>query len=104
MSENQGVNLIGVVAKITAKSDEIERVKSVLLSLVKPTHQESGCIYYQLFQDQTNKNEFTFMEHWKSNHDLDLHKQTSHFVEGFSQLEPLIAKPITVSVMDPISS
>ena len=37
---------VTVVAKVTAKSDAIEAVKTELLKMIAPTRKENGCIEY----------------------------------------------------------
>ena len=51
-----------IVARIEAKSDKIELVKSELLKLIDLTLKESGCIQYDLHQDNNNPAIFLFYE------------------------------------------
>ena len=39
---------VKVLARITARPDKIEELRSLLLDLVKETRKEKGCISYQL--------------------------------------------------------
>ena len=71
-------NLI-VFAKVEAKPDCIELVKSQLLGLIPSTVQESGCIQYHLHQDNDNLAVFMFHEVWKSKSDLQQHLNSEHF-------------------------
>jgi quinol monooxygenase YgiN len=54
------------VAKIEAKPDKFEFVKSELQKLVSPTLKEPGCIQYDLHQDIENPALFLLYESWES--------------------------------------
>jgi quinol monooxygenase YgiN len=70
---------ITVVAKIRAKEESTETVKSELLKLVEPTRKEAGCIEYQLYQDIEEPSVFVFYENWESAAELEKHKNTDHY-------------------------
>ncbi|HIJ96790.1 MAG TPA: antibiotic biosynthesis monooxygenase [Desulfuromonadales bacterium] len=70
---------ITIVAKVTAKSDQIEAVKIELLKMIAPTRQEEGCIEYRLHQDNDNPAVFVFYENWKSLTCLEQHLNSGHF-------------------------
>ena len=82
---------IRVVARIVALPDQIEAVKSILLGLIEPTRQEEGCIVYELFQNQQDSTDFTFVEEWESQELLDTHLASAHIAEAVSQLNGLLA-------------
>ncbi len=49
-----------IVANITAKSDQIDLVKSELEKLIDITLAEEGCLQYDLHQDNENPSHFFF--------------------------------------------
>ena len=55
-----------IVARIEAKEDRIDLVKSELLKLIEPTRKEQGCLQYDLHQDNDNPAVFLFFENWAS--------------------------------------
>lgn len=55
-----------IVARIQAKEDKVELVKSELIKLIEPTRAEKGCIQYDLHQDKDNPAVFIFYENWES--------------------------------------
>lgn len=80
---------VTVVAKITAKTDALEAVKSELLKMITPTRKEDGCIEYRLHQDNNDPAVFLFYENWKSRACLEQHMNSEHFkvyVEAVSEL------------------
>jgi quinol monooxygenase YgiN len=67
-----------VVAKILAKTEYRDLVKSELLKLIDITKAEAGCINYDLHQDNTNKNLFLFYENWESKTLWQQHMNNHH--------------------------
>lgn len=82
---------VRVVARVVALPDKVEQVKSVLLELLNPTRQETGCIVYELLQNHEDSTDFTFVEEWESQALLDTHLASAHIAKAESQLEGLVA-------------
>lgn len=76
-----------VVAIITAKLGSIDFVQTELTKFIEPTHQENGCVSYQLTQDRSNPANFVFIEEWKSKQHLDDHLTTPHITTGLEKME-----------------
>ena len=70
-----------IVARILAKEEKRELVKSELLKLIDITRAEEGCINYDLHQDNENKNLFLFHENWESRDLWQKHMQNAHLAE-----------------------
>ena len=82
-----------VVAHLRAKPDKIEETKSALTSLIHPTRAESGCIAYELMQNNDDPTDFTFVEEWSGDASLDEHLQTEHIKLVVSRADELFASP-----------
>lgn len=89
-----------VVARFIAKPDRIDDLKALLLSVIEPTRQERGCIEYELFQNQNNPADFTFVEAWESAEALDAHLAMPYIQAGIAQLPDLVAQPGEISRYD----
>jgi quinol monooxygenase YgiN len=89
---------IKVVARVVALPDQVEEVRLVLIPLIEPTRQEGGCITYELFQNQNDLTDFTFVEEWESQASLNIHLASVHIAQATSQLEGLIAKEPDIRV------
>lgn len=83
---------VRVLARVTARPDRIEAVKSILLSLLGETRKENGCISYQLLQNKAEPGDFTFVEEWASDSAIDTHFTTAHMQDAFSKAASLLAK------------
>lgn len=71
-------NTLTIVARIEAKADQVDLVKSELLKLIEPTRQEEGCIQYELHQDNSNPELFIFFENWKNRELWQEHMSNEH--------------------------
>lgn len=70
-----------IVARILAKEEKRELVKSELLKLIPITRSEEGCINYDLHQDNENPNLFLFFENWESRNLWKTHMDNDHLKE-----------------------
>lgn len=77
--EKNYMSKLSVIAKIIAKKESVENVKSELLKMIEPTRKEEGCIEYSLHQDNDNPAIFVFYETWDSDLCLEKHMNTDHF-------------------------
>jgi quinol monooxygenase YgiN len=80
-----------IVAKITANPDQIERVKTALIKLIEPTRQETGCIQYDLHQDNENPAIFLFYENWESRELWLAHMENAHLKAYMAATEGAVA-------------
>jgi len=70
-----------IVARILAKEEKRELVKSELLKLIDITRAEEGCINYDLHQDNENPNLFLFYENWESRDLWQTHMNNDHLAQ-----------------------
>jgi quinol monooxygenase YgiN len=93
-------NTIHLIARTIALPDKVELVKAILLELIEPTRQETGCIKYELLQNQSDPTEFTIVEEWASDEALQAHGNSAHLKTAVSKLENVIAGPLDVRRYD----
>jgi quinol monooxygenase YgiN len=72
------VEKLTIVANVTAKADQIDRVKAELKKLIDVTRAEEGCINYDLHQDNENPAHFLFYENWASHELWEAHMNNQH--------------------------
>lgn len=80
-----------VVAHFAAKPGKLDELKSLLNGLKEPTHQEDGCIVYELYQNTQDPADLTFIEEWESQAHLDAHLATPHVQAALGQIPQLVA-------------
>lgn len=83
-----------VVAKVVAKKECVETVKSELLKLIAPTRKENGCIEYKLHQDNEDPAVFIFYETWESSACLARHMDSNHFKNYVSAVSGLLEEKV----------
>ncbi len=80
-----------VIARVKARPDKVNELRSVLSSLVEPTCKEPGCLSYKLLQNNEDPTDFTLLEEWQSNAALESHFATKHFKDAVAKLPNLVA-------------
>ena len=80
-----------VVARVVALPDQVEALKELLTSLVEPTREEPGCLWYELLQNQQDPTDFTFVEEWENQEFLNAHLASEHLKNAMNQLPGLVA-------------
>ena len=83
--------VLGVVARIVAKPESVEKVRAGLESLMAPTRREHGCIVYDLMQNTEDPTDFTFYEEWTDVAALHAHSQSAHIASTFAELDGHLA-------------
>ena len=90
-----------IVANITAKTDQIDFVKTELEKLIAPTRLEAGCINYDLHQDNEAPAHFLFFENWESRELWQVHMGNQPLQEFIAATEGAL-EGLTVNEMTQI--
>jgi quinol monooxygenase YgiN len=84
---------VRVIAHIKARPDTIDATRELLKTLILPTRIEVGCITYELYQNEADLTDFTFIEEWTSDEDLGNHLQSDHLKDAAAEGANLFAAP-----------
>lgn len=86
-----------ITKKVTfiAKEEHIQTVKKLLEDMVAPSLKEPGCLFYYIFQSQSNPKKFFAVESWANNEALEGHKHTAHYAYYKSHYEPFVEDKYT---------
>lgn len=93
---------IHVVARHWAKPEHVDEVRTVLVSLIAPTQSEPGCLKYELFQNASDKTDFTFIEAFASDEALNAHAAAPYIADIPIRLKGLLARPSEVNRYRPV--
>jgi len=85
---DQGVR---VVARVVARPGKVEELRALLEGLVEPTRKEPGCMTYELLQNKKDPTDFTFVEEWQREANLDAHLQSPYLRQARLRLPDLVA-------------
>jgi len=86
-------NEITVVARIVARTDQVDAMCKLLSSLVAPTRAEAGCVSYAFFRDAERPTHFISIERWANSAAAAAHMETPHIRAAFAAVAPLLAEP-----------
>ena len=86
-----------ITKKVTfiAKEEHIQTVKKLLEDMVAPSLKEPGCLFYYIFQSQSNPKKFFAVESWANNDALEGHKHTEHYAYYKANYEPFVEDKYT---------
>lgn len=85
--------MIRIMARITARSGRENELRSVLQDLLGPSRQETGCMSYELFQNQDDPLEFVTVEQWTDQAVADAHLASAHVARAITLADELLAQP-----------
>lgn len=94
--------MIKIVADNYVKAEELEKALPLLRQLAEKSRGEDGCLEYALFADKRDAAHIVIIETWQSKEALKAHGETPHFTSILAQLKPLMAKPMGMTMMEPI--
>ena len=81
-----------VITHLVAVPGTAEESKSLLLELVEQTRQETGCLRYELLQNNFNEAEFALVSEWESKAAFQAHLYSKTVEELFREDGDLLAK------------
>lgn len=81
-----------LVAFIRAKPGAEEELGKRLRALVEPTHQEPGCVNYDLHRSNDDPALWMLFENWRSQRDLDLHFETPYLKDFLTRADEVLGE------------
>lgn len=88
--------MIIVIAKLRAKAGHADDFVRLGKDIVKGTVQEEGCITFEMLQDPTDPESFTYYEKWRSREDLELHFKEDHFIEFGEAIQTMLDGEVSI--------
>lgn len=84
--------MVQVIVNMETKDNQADVFLGVFKELAEATRKETGCIKYELFQDEANSSTFFLLEQWESKAHLDAHMEIEHFKKLFPIMSAHLAK------------
>jgi quinol monooxygenase YgiN len=94
---------IRVIARFVARKGNEDQLRTLLQSMLTPTHAEPGCQLYELYESDS-RGRFYLYETWESQSALDQHKATPHFRHLQQAAGEVLAEPFEVNILRTIQS
>lgn len=72
---------------------DVEEVRSLLAEQARRSVEEPGCVRFEVYQSQSDPQQFLLVEQWQSQQDLDRHKLAKAFTELYiPKVIPLVTR------------
>jgi quinol monooxygenase YgiN len=68
-----------IIAKLSVKPEKAKDFTEAAKEIIENSNKESGCIFYQLFQDPYDNSRFVFVEEYKDQAAVDAHFAADYF-------------------------
>jgi quinol monooxygenase YgiN len=94
-------NYIKVVAALTARPGQADKLRTLLEGLIAPSRAEAGNLRYDLWQDQADPTRFVLDELYTDAAANSAHRETKHFQAYLAQINDLAER--TAFALSPIS-
>src|ERR1700756_2846699 len=86
------------VAEFHAIEGKIDQLVAALHVLIKPTHQEEGCLRYELNQRVDDPRWVTFIEKWTNKEIFDKHCAMPYITDYFGNVRPKLVDEFVVKL------
>lgn len=97
-----GIKMVKVVAKHYVKEEMIQKYIDSAEELISATVKETGCIKYELYQDEKDKSILTIIEEWENKAVLGDHMNSEHFKRLVPLMGEMLSKPTEMNVYSKI--
>lgn len=91
--------MIYINAFFDIKKEEKNTFMTLAKKVVEETRKEDGCIAYDTFENSIENNQIVFIEIWKDEDSIEIHKKTQHFQDFVIAIGGLLNKDLEVRVM-----
>lgn len=88
-----------IIARFRARDGHADEVARLLLGFVAPSRSENGCLFYDLYRDQDDRNLFVIVDGWRNRAAFDAHASSAHVASTLAALAPhLEAEPVIATL------
>ena len=94
---------VRVIARAVARKGNEDRVKALLQNMLAPTHAESGCKLYELYESG-EWGRFYFYELWECQAALKQHAASPHYKHLELTVGDLLEEPFEVNILREVLS
>lgn len=91
---------INVVALVKIKPENIKDAEPLVQELAKKSREEAGVIRYDIYRVKEREGVYVFLEQYKTEADVEAHKQSEHFKTIIGQTGPFLLEPPTIVTLE----
>ncbi len=81
---------VHIICEVRCETPDRERVEELMLQFVEPARREEGCLYYDIYQEQSDPNTFFILDGWAEQDAIDRHAASPHVASVMQILGPLL--------------
>jgi quinol monooxygenase YgiN len=78
-----------VVATFQARPGKEADLRAALISMLKPTRKEKGCLHYEVHEAPESRGRFLFFETWQDQAAFDSHMKSQHVLALLPRVDEL---------------
>ena len=91
---------VGVIARFAPFTEKRSDLQALLEGMVAPVRSEAGCRSYNLYEAADG--DLVLIERYDDQAALEHHRTTEHYLSYRAQVSPLLASPVSVTVLAPL--
>jgi quinol monooxygenase YgiN len=88
-----------IVAKLSVKPEMIKDFVAAAGEMIEKSNKESGCSFYQLYQDPYDNTRFVFVEEYVNQAAVDAHFATDYFKAFGPKISNLVTAPAEIKII-----
>lgn len=88
-----------IVAKLTVKPEKIKDFTEAAKVMIENSNKESGCKFYQLYQDPYDNTRFVFVEQYTNQAAVDAHFAADYFKAFGPKIGDLVQGPAQIKII-----
>ncbi|MEI6050586.1 MAG: putative quinol monooxygenase [Bacteroidota bacterium] len=88
-----------IIAKVSVKPDKVNDFTVVAKEMIEKSNKESGCNFYQLYQDPYDNSKFVFVEEYKNQAAVDAHFAADYFTAFGPKISDLVTGPAVIKIL-----
>jgi quinol monooxygenase YgiN len=88
-----------IVAKLQVKADKTKAFAEAAREMIEKSNKETGCKFYQLYQDPYDNTKFIFVEEYKNQAAVDAHFASDYFKAFGPKIADLVAQPAQIKII-----
>ena len=88
-----------IIAKLSVKPEKVKDFTEAAKEIIANSNKESGCSFYQLFQDPYDNSKFVFVEEYKNQAAVDAHFAADYFKAFGPKIGDFILGPPEIKII-----
>jgi quinol monooxygenase YgiN len=89
-----------IIARFLARDGHAEAAADLLRGFLAPSRAEDGCLFYDLYRDQDNRNLFVIVDGWRDRAAFDGHAASAHVAATLAALAPHLDGDPVIATLD----